>query len=450
MTTTKKPSTAMDMTYGSIPKLLLVFAVPLLLGNIFQMLYNTVDVLVVGNFVGKEALAAVGSTAHIINVAVFFFNGLSIGAGVVISRFYGAHDQRMLHVSIETTMAMTLVCCIFFTLVGVPLVPQMLRLMSTPDDVMTAATEYLRIYFGGISGLMLYNMGSGILRAVGDSKRPLYFLIFSSILNIVLDLFFVIVLHLGIAGVGYATVLSQFISAALILYLLLTTKDVYRFSFRDMTIDLTILGQIFAIGLPAALQSMFTAFSNVFVQGYINSFGSSTMAGWSCYGKLQQFVFLSVHSVANAATTFVSQNIGAQQEDRADSGTWTALWISGVITAITALLLFIFAAPATSLFTPDQDVVSYGVLFMRTNILFMVFNSVNHVLAGSLRGRGDSKGPMIIMLVSFVLLRQLYLYMGSRLTDSIYIVCFAFPMGWVACCLLETGYYLLRYRRKAS
>ena len=442
MTTTKNPSTAMDMTYGSIPKLLLTFAVPLLLGNIFQMLYNTVDVLVVGNFVGKEALAAVGSTSSIINVAVFFFNGLSVGAGVVISRFYGAHDQKMLHTSIETTIAMTLACCIFFTVAGVPLVPQMLRLMSTPDDVMAAATQYLRIYFGGISGLMLYNMGSGILRAVGDSRRPLYFLIFSSILNIVLDLFFV--------GVGYATVLSQFISAALIFYLLLTTKDVYKFSFRDMTLDLTILGQIFAIGLPAAVQSMFTAFSNVFVQGYINSFGSSSMAGWSCYGKLQQFVFLSVHSVANAATTFVSQNIGAEQEDRADSGTGIALWISGVITAITALLLFIFAAPATFLFTPDQEVVSYGALFMRTNILFMVFNSVNHVLAGSLRGRGDSKGPMVIMLVSFVLLRQLYLYVGSLLTDSIYIVCFAFPVGWVACCLLETGYYLLYYRRKAS
>lgn len=444
-TKTESRTTAMDMTHGSISQLLLRFALPLLLGNLFQMFYNTVDVLVVGNFVGKEALAAVGSTGSIVNVAVFFFNGLSIGAGVVISRFYGAHDYKTMHISIETTMALTIACSLIFTVLGVPLVPQMLRLMSTPEDVMASASTYLRIYFAGISGLLVYNMGSGILRAVGDAKRPLYFLIFSSILNIGLDLFFVIVLHLGIAGVGLATILSQFLSAGLILMLLTTTKDVYRFSFRELTVDHRIVVQILAIGLPAALQSMLTAFSNVFVQGYINSFGSSSMAGWSCFNKLEQFVFLPMQSMANAATTFVSQNIGAGQRQRARQGTRSALMLALCVTAVITTSLFFLAKPATACFSPDASVISYGVLFMRLNVFFILFNCVNHVLAGSLRGQGDAKGPMIIMLTAFVAIRQLYLYIGTHLTDSIYLVALAYPVGWVSCCLLEIVYYLLRY-----
>lgn len=443
-------STAMDMTYGSIIKLLIIFSLPLLLGNMFQMLYNTVDILVVGNFVGKEALAAVGSTTSIVNVAVFFFNGVSIGAGVVISRFYGAHDFKQLHVAIETTMAVTFLCSAFFTVLGVPLVPQMLRFMSTPDDVIGAATVYLRIYFMGISGLLIYNMGSGILRAVGDSQRPLYFLILSSILNIILDLFFVVVLKLGIAGVGYATIFSQFISAGLILYLLITTEDIYRFSFRELTMDMPIVRQILSIGLPAGLQSMLTAFSNVFVQGYINSFGSDCMAGWSCFSKLEQFIFLPMNSLASAATTFVSQNIGASQMERAEKGTRNALGISATVTVTVGILLFFFADSATAIFTNDAEVISYGVLFMKTNVFFLLFNCINHVLAGALRGRGDAKGPMAIMLLCFVTLRQLYLFIGSKLTSSVFIICFAYPVGWVSCCIIELSYYFLRYRRKSA
>lgn len=446
----EKLSSSVDMTYGPIAAQIITFAIPLLLGNLFQMLYNTVDTLVVGNFVGKEALAAVGSTSSIINVAVFFFNGFSIGAGVVISRFYGAHDTDALHTSIETTMAVTFLFGILFTVLGVPLVPQMLRFMSTPEDVFTSATTYLRIYFAGISGLLVYNMGSGILRAVGDAKHPLYFLILTSVLNIVLDLVFVIFLHLGIAGVAYATIISQFISAGLNLLLLVRSRDIYHFSFREMTIHWPTLAQILAIGLPAGLQSMITSFSNVFVQSYINSFGSSCMAGWSCFNKLEQIILAAIQSIANAATTFISQNVGAKKDERARQGVKISLGLSLCVTTIIATTLFTFARAASSFFSPDASVISYAVLFMRMDVFFLLFNGINHVLAGCLRGQGDSKGPMVIMLTAFVAIRQLYLFIGTRLTGSVYIICFAYPVGWVSCCLLETGYYLLRRRKQSK
>ncbi len=443
----KKKSTAMDMTTGSIAKLLILFAVPLLLGNLFQMMYNTVDVLVVGNFVGKEALAAVGSTASIINIAVFFFNGVSVGGGVVISRYYGAHDQDGLHRSIETTMAVTFWLGAAFTVLGVLMVPFTLRFMATPDDVMGEASVYLRIYFAGISGLLVYNMGSGILRAVGDTSRPLLFLVFSSVLNILLDLLFVVVFHLGIEGVALATIISQFISAALVVLLLSRTQDVYKLTWDDLIIDKPILSQILSVGLPAGVQAMITAFSNVFVQSYINSFGSDCMAGWSCYNKLDQFVFLPVTSMGQSATTFVSQNIGAKQEKRANMGTKMSLIISVSITFAIASCLFVFADPAVALFSKDKEVVRFGALFLHMNVFFLIANTVNHVLAGALRGRGDAKGPMVIMILSFVAIRQAYLYLVTKFIHNVYVVGFGYPVGWMCCCVIELIYYYVRWRR---
>lgn len=443
-------TSAIDMTVGSIPKHLITFAIPLLMGNLFQMFYNTVDTLVVGNFVGKEALAAVGSTTSIINIAVFFFNGVSVGAGVVISQYFGAHDQKNLHRSVETTMALTLICSVIFTILGVLMVPQMLQFMSTPDDVLQAAGTYLHIYFAGISGLLVYNMGSGILRAVGDTRRPLIFLIFSSVLNVILDLVFVIGLHAGISGVAYATILSQFISAGLILLLLTKTQDIYHLSWKDLSIDSAILKRILSVGLPAGIQSTITAFSNVFVQGYINSFGSSCMAGWSCFNKLDQFVFLPVQSLASAATTFVSQNIGAEKEDRANKGTRSALKISFAITFVLASIIVLASRTAIGFFTSDVSVIDYGSLFVKLNTMLVTFNSINHVLAGALRGRGDAKGPMVIMLIAFVVIRQLYLLIGTHLSDSIYIVGVAYPVGWCSCCVIELIYFLVRYKSKKA
>lgn len=445
----QKKTTARDMTQGSIVKQLILFSLPLMLGNVFQMLYNTVDSVVVGNFVGTQALAAVGSTTMIVNIMVFFFNGFSTGASVVIARRFGARDTERLHTAIQTTMATTFVLAVFFTVVGLMGVQPMLRFMATPEDVFDEATVYLRIYIGGFSGLVIYNMCSGILRAVGDTTRPLYFLIFTSILNIILDLLFVLGLRAGIAGVAYATIISQFVSAGLTLLLLTRTRDIYRLEWRGLRIDGQVLGEIIKVGLPAAIQSVITSFSNVFVQSYINAFGSVCMAGWSAYNKLDQFVLLPMQSLAMAATTFVSQNMGADQEKRAGQGTVATVSLSVGITAVIILLVCIFAAPAIALFTPDEAVIEFGVLFVRTNFVFLLFNCVNHVLAGALRGRGDSTAPMAIMLLTFVGLRQIYLFVVTHfVANTPMLVGFGYPVGWMACCFIEVTYYFVKWGRK--
>lgn len=445
----KKKTTSVDLTSGNIVKLILQFALPLMFGNVFQMLYNTVDSIVVGNFVGTQALAAVGSTTMIVNIFVFFFNGFSVGAGVVIGNLFGAREMKKLHDAIETVMTASFILCAVFTVVSITGVRPMLRLMATPEDVFPNAVTYLSIYFAGISGLLIYNIGSGILRAVGDTKRPLYFLILTSVLNIILDLLFVLVFHMGIAGAALATIISQFISAVLIMALLCLTSDIYRFTWKDMQIDGKILSRVVSVGLPAAIQSVLTSFSNVFVQSYINYFGSGVMAGWSCYNKIDTFIMLPMNSMALAATTFVSQNIGAGRYRRAEEGTRTAIVMNIVITSVIATLIWIFAASAVALFTQDAEVIRFGVLFLRTNVYFLLFNCVNHVLAGSLRGRGDSRAPMIIMLTGFVLIRQIYLFVMTHFfINTPASVGFGYPVGWMVTCVLEVLYYIVRIKNQ--
>ena len=437
------------MTSGPIVRQLVAFALPLMLGNVFQMLYNTVDSIIVGNFVSKQALAAIGSTTMIVNMLVFFFNGFSTGAVVTIGQFYGAQKMEKLHKAVETTIAATFLLSLLFTIGGVLSVKPLLRMMSTPEDVFEDATVYLRIYISGISGLLIYNIGSGILRAVGDSTRPLYFLILTSLVNIVLDLLFVVVLGTGIAGAAIATILSQFLSAALILLMLTRTKDIYRLDWKELQMDGQILGKIFAIGMPAGIQSVLTAFSNIFVQSYINSFGSDCMAGWSSYNKLDQFIMLPMQSMAIASTTFVSQNVGADNDQRADRGTVASLMLTCGITGVIIALLVGFALESVRLFSPDTAVIAYGVLFIRTNVVFLIFNCVNHVLAGALRGRGDSRGPMIIMLSTFVGLRQIYLFVMTRcIVNTPRMVGLGYPVGWVSCCVIELIYYAVCRRKR--
>lgn len=443
-----RKTTTRDMTNGNIAKQVLLFALPLMLGNVFQMLYNTVDSIVVGQFVSTEALAAVGSTTMIVNMLVFFFNGFSIGASVVIGIHFGAKNEEKLHRAVETTMMATFIMCALFTAIGCLGVKPMLRFMSTPDDVFSDATVYLRIYFAGFSGLLIYNMGSAILRSVGDTTRPLYFLILTSVLNIILDLVFVLVFKMGIEGVAFATIISQFVSAGLILLLLTASRDVYRLTWNDLAIDGRIMKHIFTVGLPAGIQSVITAFSNVFVQSYINAFGSSCMAGWSCYNKLDQFVMLPMQSMAMASTTFVSQNMGAAQPERAEKGTYITTGLTLLITGVIVIALQIFASPSVRLFSQDPEVIRYGVLFIRANVCFLLFNCVNHVVAGALRGMGDSKGPMLIMLLTFVALRQTYLYFMTRyIANTPLTVGIGYPVGWVSCCLIEVAYFLLRRKK---
>ena len=437
------------MTSGRIIRQLVNFALPLMLGNVFQMLYNTADSIIVGNFVSKQALAAIGSTTVIVNMLVFFFNGFSVGAVVTIGQFYGAQKLEKLHRAVETAMTAAFILSLLFTVAGVLSVKPLLKMMSTPEDVFGDAAVYLTIYIGGISGLLIYNIGSGILRAVGDSTRPLYLLILTSLINIVLDLLFVVGFRTGIAGAAIATILSQFLSAAMILLLLTRTKDVYRLDWKELQLDGIILKKIFSIGIPTGIQSVITAFSNIFVQSYINFFGSDCMAGWSSYNKLDQFIMLPMQSMAIASTTFVSQNIGAGDERRADRGTLASLLLTCGITGIIVALLIVFAPASVRLFSPDPAVIQFGILFIRTNNVFLLFNCINHVLAGALRGRGDSKGPMIIMLATFVALRQIYLFiMTHYVINTPRVVGLGYPVGWAACCVIEVSYYYLQHKKR--
>ena len=423
-------STARDMTQGPILRQLVFFSFPLMLGNVFQLLYNMVDSIIVGNFVSKQALAAIGSTTVIVSMIVFFFSGFATGAGVVIGNNFGARNMDRLHDAVHTTVAATFIFSLLLTLLGTAAVRPMLVIMRTPEDVFRDAALYLRIYIGGISGLLIYNMGSGILRAVGDSIRPLGFLILTSVLNILLDLFFVIVLKLGIAGAAVATILSQFVSAALILLLLTRTRDIYRLDWRELHIDFPILKKIFSIGMPTALQAVITSFSNIFVQGYINAFGSDVMAGWSCYNKLDHFIFLPMQSMSVASTTFVSQNAGAGNERRSRRGTFLAILITCLVIGVTAAVLTFFAPAAVRMFSPDEAVIRYGAMFIRTNAFFLIFNGIAQVLAGALRGRGDSRGPMVIMLFNFVVVRQIYLYWVTHfVANTPRLVGFGYPVG---------------------
>ena len=444
-------STARDMTQGPILRQLVFFSFPLMLGNVFQLLYNMVDSIIVGNFVSKQALAAIGSTTVIVSMIVFFFSGFATGAGVVIGNNFGARNMDRLHDAVHTTVAATFIFSLLLTLLGTAAVRPMLVIMRTPEDVFRDAALYLRIYIGGISGLLIYNMGSGILRAVGDSIRPLGFLILTSVLNILLDLFFVIVLKLGIAGAAVATILSQFVSAALILLLLTRTRDIYRLDWRELHIDFPILKKIFSIGMPTALQAVITSFSNIFVQGYINAFGSDVMAGWSCYNKLDHFIFLPMQSMSVASTTFVSQNAGAGNERRSRRGTFLAIQITCLVIGVTAAVLTFFAPAAVRMFSPDEAVIRYGAMFIRTNAFFLIFNGIAQVLAGALRGRGDSRGPMVIMLFNFVVVRQIYLYWVTHfVANTPRLVGFGYPVGWVLCCVMELIYAWCRLKRSAS
>ena len=430
-----------DMTEGNIARLLINFALPLLIGNIFQQLYNTVDSIVVGNYVSKQALAAVGCTGPIINALIGVFVGLAGGAGVVISQYYGAKDRDMLHSSVQTTVALTLIMCVVLTALGVLFTPYMLLLMDTPADVFPEAVEYLRIYFWGVSGLLLYNIGSGILRAVGDSTHPLYFLIFSALTNTVLDVLFVKYFRMGIAGAAVATIVAQGLSAMLVIGMLIRSTADYRIDPRRPQLKGSLLRKICAIGIPTAIQMGITAFSNIFVQSYINHFESSCMAGWAAYNKIDAFALLPLMSLSMAITTFMGQNLGAGKYDRAKKGPLICLGISFGIVLLILIPLMIFAPQLVSLFNKEEEVLRFGTLFIRMISPFYLLCTINQVLSGALRGAGDTKSSMFIMLGSFVVFRQIYLFIVYRLGGSIIPIALGYPAGWIMCSTILLLYY---------
>lgn len=429
------------MIEGTIWKQLLMFSLPLLLGNLFQQLYNTVDSIIVGNYVGSKALAAVNSSNPIINLLVSFFMGISVGAGVVISRYYGSRNQEGLEKAVHTTLAFAFMAGVLMSFVGIVLAPLILSAVGTPDSVMDNSILYLRIYFAGILGVMLYNMGSGILRAVGDSKNPLYFLMISSIINILLDLLFVVIFHMGIAGVAWATLIAQAISALLTFLLLVKTKMEYRVYPSRIRFDLTILKDIIRIGLPSGIQNAIVSFSNVIVQSNINSFGAMAMAGCGSYSKIDGFAILPVMSFSMALTTFVGQNMGAQRYDRVKQGAKIGMAMSCCITFTLGLLLFIFAPQILQIFSHEAEVIRYGTLMMRTVVPGYLFLAVSHALAGVIRGAGLTKIPMIVMVCCWCFLRMAWIFIAMPIFSDIQVVFWGYPITWFASAICMYAYY---------
>lgn len=431
-----------DMTQGSILRHLITFALPLLAGNVFQQLYNMVDTWVVGNYVSNEAFSAVGSVGPIINMLIGFFLGLSSGAGAVISQFYGAKQYDRVKDTVHTAVLMTLILGVIFTGIGIAMTPAMLNLMNTPDSVKPEATLYLTIYFSGILGLMLYNIGAGILRAVGNSRYPFYFLVVSAVLNTVLDLLFVLVFHMGVEGVALATILAQGTSAFLVMVLLLRSRECIQLKISQLRIHWDMLKKVLTVGIPTALQMAITSFSNVFVQSYINHFGEDFMSGWTAYGKIDQLMFLPMQSIALAGTTFVGQNLGANQPKRAKKGVNIALSIALGCTVILLIPLMVFSPDLVGFFNRKPEVVEFGTLLLRILSPFYLLCCVNQVYISALRGAGNSKVPMLITLGSFVAFRQLYLYVTANyISNTVIPIAMSYPAGWALCTTLISIYY---------
>jgi len=432
-----------NMTEGSIARHLLTFAFPLLLGNIFQQLYNTVDTWVVGNFASNEAFSAVGSVGPIINVLIGLFMGLSTGAGAVISQFYGARHTDRVRDTVHTSIMLTLALSVVFTIVGIAFTPGMLRLTKMPSNVMPEATTYLRIYFAGIAGLLFYNMGSAILRSVGDSKRPFYFLVVSAVLNSVLDLVFVVGLRMGVAGVAWATIIAQGLSAVLVIFSLARSEEAIRLEIKRLRIHFDVLQKIFRVGIPAALQLAVTSFSNVFVQSYINFFGHNFMSGWTAYAKINQIVILPMQSLSLAVTTFVGQNLGAGLPQRAKKSVGTAFALSAGTAAVLMIPVMVFAPQLVGFFNPNEEVIAFGSLLLRMISPFYLVYCVHDTLGGALRGAGNGKIPMIVTLVCMVGFRQVYLFvMANYICNEVIPIAFSFPAGWILSAAIVLIYFL--------
>ena len=430
-----------DMTQGNIARHIILFALPLLAGNIFQQLYNTFDTWVVGNYVSNEAYAAVGTVGPIVNMLIGIFMGLSSGAGVVISQYYGAQREEDVQKAVHTAITMTLILSVIFAAVGMLMTPFMLKLMKMPEHVIPEATTYLTIYFDGILGLMLYNIGSGILRAVGDSRRPFIFLAICAIMNIILDLAFVLIWDMGVAGVALATVISQCVSAVLVVITLMRSHSCVHLSLKKLGIHWPVMKKIFAVGIPASIQMCITSFSNVFVQSYINYFGDNCMSGWTTYAKVDQVLFLPMQSIALASTTFVGQNLGSNQPQRARKGVSISLVLGLASTAVLLVPVMLFAEPIVAFFNAKPEVVEYGALLLRWMSPFYLLCCFNQIYSGALRGAGNSRAPMIIMISSFVVFRQIYLYIMSGICNEIIPIAMSYPAGWLLCSTVTTIYF---------
>lgn len=419
------------MTEGSIWKKILFFSIPLILGNLFQQLYNTVDSIIVGNYIGSEALAAVGSSGSLINLLIGFCIGASAGAGVVIAQFYGAQDKEGVRKAVHTTIAIAIAAGAILTIVGIVTTPLLLKAMGTPKEVFDQASIYLKVYFGGILFSVVYNMSAGILNAVGNSKRSLVYLMIAATSNIFLDLLFVVVFKMGIVGAAIATDISQLLSCIFIILFLVRSEDVYRVKLKDIRCYDNPLGKILKIGLPTGVQNIVISLSNVIVQSSVNSFGAVAMAGFAAYIKVDGFNILPVLSFSMAATTFVGQNVGAGRLDRVKKGMYVSVAMGIIYTVCTGILLLAFAPQVIGVFTQNGKVVEYGVYIMRFFCPFYWMLGILHILAGTIRGTGKTMQAMVVFLFSLCIFRVLWIWGAMSVSHKIGGVMLGYPLSWL-------------------
>ena len=418
------------MTEGSIAKSLLLFAVPLILGNLLQQLYNTADSIIVGNFVGANALAAVGSSGSPIYLLIGFSQGVAVGAGVVVAQYLGAKDRADTQLAVHTALAISVVMGLILTIGGVACGRVLLEWMNTPAEVLEDAVTYIRIYFGGVLFSVVYNMIAGILNAAGNSRRSLVYLAYASLTNILLDLVFIVGLKMGVAGAAIATDISQLVSCLLSLRFLLRVEDDYRVRLRDIRLHGRMALRIIRVGLPTGIQNMVISFSNVLVQASVNSYGAAAMAGFAAYMKVDGFNILPVSSISMAATTFVGQNYGAGRLDRVRKSVWVTMALGVCYTLTTGALLLLGQDPIMRLFTADEAVIAFGCSAMRWFCPFYFLLSILHGLAGAVRGTGASVPPMVVLLVSLCLFRILWIQWILPLFGTYEGVMMVYPVSW--------------------
>ena len=447
MQQTEKPVN--QITEGVIWKQLLYFFFPILLGTFFQQLYNTADAMVVGRFVGKEALACVGgSSSQIINLIVGFFIGLSSGATVIIAQYYGGRCEKELQDTLHTAMAFSIIGSVVISILGITLSPMILRMMNTPEYLMKDSLLYLRFYFGGILFVFIYNIGSGILRAVGDSKSPLYFLIFCCFCNIFLDLLLVMVFRMGVMGVALGTLISQALSSLLVLRSLMRTRDIYRLELRKIRLHSAPLSMLLKIGLPAGLQSTMYNLANMVIQAALNSFGTDTMAAWTAFGKVDSFYWMISSAFGVAITTFVGQNYGAGKIDRMKKSVRVCFCMD-LATALTlSALMYLFLGKfLLSLFTTDAEVLSIGVRIMQIIVPAYAPFVFIEIFSGALRGAGNVLIPMLLTCGGICVTRILWIFFFVPSHRAVETIIFSYPGSWVLTATLFILYFAFYTRR---
>lgn len=418
------------MTEGNILKKIFFFSVPLILGNLFQQLYNTVDSIIVGNYVGKGALAAVGSSTSTINLLIAFSQGAAVGAGVVIAQYLGAKEKQKVEEAVHTAMGIAIALGMILTVLGIALSGTILRLMDTPGDVIEQSNLYLKIYFAGVVFNVIYNMGAGILNAAGNSKRSLIYLCYASVINIVLDLLLIRVFKMGVEGAAIATDISQIASSVFVVAYLMRTREDYKIQLKKLKIHKNMAYGIIKVGLPTGIQNMVISFSNVLVQSSVNGYGSSAVAGFGAYTKVDGFNILPVMSFSMAVTTFTGQNIGAGKIDRVKKGMWITMAMGVVYTITTGCLLLIFSEPIMRLFTQDKEIIEYGRQAMYYFCPFYFMLSIMHALAGTIRGTGKSIPPMIILLTSLCVFRVIWIIFVLPHFSAIDGIFVLYPVSW--------------------